>query len=934
MGQIEFIDEHGSFRMEQPQNISYLYFPIAGEHEGGAAGMKSSLTPLLLGDAKKDQNTFLLEPVSAENLHNNRSTRNFWCRFLDGQKGAAWSAAGVSAEQEAERGTKLEEQTELLAGFMWQTIKRQSRKYGLSSEITSFVPTEYPDTEAMIVTVKNTGSEERIFIPMAAIPMYARSADNIRDHRHVTSLLHRTKTSDYGVEITPTLTFDERGHKKNRVTYYVYGAGENGVLPVGTVPAVEDFIGEGGSFTHPEAVYGELRLSPAGTHLDGYETVGALVFPECCLKAGEEAKFLICMGIDHAEAAKCFLWADWQASLEKTKYYWREQVNVRFHTRDKRRDSYLCWIAFQPLLRRIYGCSFLPHHDYGKGGRGWRDLWQDCLSLLLMNPANVREMLLSNFGGVRMDGSNATIIGAKAGEFVADRNNITRVWMDHGFWPLHTTNFYIQQTGDLGLLWEEAAYFKDAQAVRGTKKDMLWEDSCGTKQKSEDGALYFGTVLEHILIQNLTAFYDVGEHNRIRLRGADWNDALDMAAERGESVAFTYAYAGNLGTLCELLEEAKCLGRGQVWLAKELDVLLMGGVCTYAEKAGTEKEKLSSDLWTLYGNIAAKQELLSAYCESVLHHCSGEKKEYQIDCLISVLRGMEQWLKETLRREEWLGGCNVPGFFNGYYDNSGRRVEQNEAGYIRMMLTSQVFAVMSGTADERQVAELVQAADAYLYRTELGGYRLNTDFGEVKEDLGRMFGFAYGQKENGAVFSHMAVMFGNALYQRGFAKEGYKALHTLCRQAEEISCSRIYPGIPEYFNDRGRGMYHYLTGAASWYLMTELTEMFGIKGSFGDLVLAPKLMEEQFDENGCASAEIVFAGRKLKVVYCLTDMENGAETGNTEDAESCRQDSLQVLSVTAHGKQMSNRIPRTEIESWDRNEQHEIRAVLAKLVIT
>lgn len=40
-----------------------------------------------------------------------------------------------------------------------------------------------------------------------------------------------------------------------------------------------------------------------------------------------------------------------------------------------------------------------------------------------------------------------------------------------------------------------------------------------------------------------------------------------------------------------------------------------------------------------------------------------------------------------------------------------------------------------------------------------------------------MFGFAYGEKENGAVFSHMAVMFANALYKRGFVKEGHRALN-------------------------------------------------------------------------------------------------------------------------------------------------------------
>ena len=60
MGRIEFTDCHGSFRISNPQNISYLYFPVAGE---GALSIRSSLTPQLGGDAKRDQNTFLLEPL-------------------------------------------------------------------------------------------------------------------------------------------------------------------------------------------------------------------------------------------------------------------------------------------------------------------------------------------------------------------------------------------------------------------------------------------------------------------------------------------------------------------------------------------------------------------------------------------------------------------------------------------------------------------------------------------------------------------------------------------------------------------------------------------------------------------------------------------------------------------------------------------------------
>ena len=85
----------------------------------------------------------------------------------------------------------------------------------------------------------------------------------------------------------------------------------------------------------------------------------------------------------------------------------------------------------------------------------------------MMEPEGVRTQLYNNFGGVRIDGSNATIIGKEPGEFIADRNQIARVWMDHGVWPFLTTELYINQSGDLEFLLERASYFKDAQAARG-----------------------------------------------------------------------------------------------------------------------------------------------------------------------------------------------------------------------------------------------------------------------------------------------------------------------------------------------------------------------------------------------------------------------------------------------------------------------------------
>jgi cellobiose phosphorylase len=59
-------------------------------------------------------------------------------------------------------------------------------------------------------------------------------------------------------------------------------------------------------------------------------------------------------------------------------------------------------------------------------------------------------------------------------------------------------------------------------------------------------------------------------------------------------------------------------------------------------------------------------------------------------------------------------------------------------------------------------------------------------------------------------------------------------------------------------------MYPFLTGSASWYLLTLLTEVFGVKGRLGDLVLAPRFAARQSDK---ASVSIRFAGKALEIEY-------------------------------------------------------------------
>ncbi len=846
MGKIQFSGVDGTFTMEQPEDYSNLYFPIAGEK-----GIKSSVTPVLGGDSKIDQETFLLEPVSVENLHSNRGSRNFWFE-VDGI--GAWSATGACAEAEMDKFTPRQDASNLQAGLMWHTINRKSHKYQLASQITSFVPLE-ANVELMHVEIMNTADTSCMLTPVAAIPIYGRSADNVRDHRHVTSLLHRIATQEYGVTVKPTMSFDERGHRKNHQIYFALGVSGEGKAPAAFYPTVEQFIGEGGTYTHPRAVLEQNPGVGAGTQIEGKEAFGGIRFDKIILQPGQKTDYLVILGVTEDEEQLEEIVRTFDSTqkvmdaLRAVQEYWQNRVNVKYHTGSKEFDNFLRWVSFQPMLRRIYGCSFLPHHDYGRGGRGWRDLWQDCLSLLIMDPSGVRQMILDNFGGVRIDGTNATIIGVKPGEFIADRNNITRVWMDHGVWPFMTTKLYIDQTGDIEILLERAPYFKDKQCKRGTTTDSRWKDKYGMQQKTVNGDIYYGTVLEHLLLQHLCAFYEVGEHNHILLRGADWNDALDMANKHGESVAFTCAYAGNLKQIAECLQMLrKKTGIKTIEILEETRILLSG------------REEL-------YEDVQEKRKLLENYLILCRHNISGKKVQIPIEDIIEVLRRKAGWMMEHIRRSEWIQGENAEGWFNSYYDDHKKKVEGFFDSGVRMMLTGQVFAIMSHTANQEQIESICRSADHYLYAKEAGGYRLNTNFHEQKFDLGRMFGFAYGEKENGAVFSHMTVMYANALYQRGFVKEGYKALQTLADTALDFNTSKIYPGIPEYFNAQGRGLYHYLTGAASWYMLTMVTEVFGVRGKFADLIIQPKLVKEQFDENGSASVKLYFANKEIEVVY-------------------------------------------------------------------
>lgn len=789
------------------KNLGY-YFPLFN-----LKGLRSSITPYLGGDLKLDHHHYLLEPTTEVDLYQNMTSRNIIVYvddkpyFLNGQ---------TAHQQEDEITTEV--------GLLYQKVTRKSD--AMTFVVTSYVA-QHDHVELHEVILTNPLDHPVVLSVTTAIPIYGRSADNLRDHRHVTSLLSRIQTSSFGIFNQPTLSFDERGHKINHHIYSIQAASDQLTIK-GFIPVLDDFVA-GGSLHHPRGLH---NLKPAGYQTEGYEAMGAIQFEPITLNPHQSVSIYVGLGIHEKKSvAKSMMkYLNTQAfheELSRVQRFFNDYVSgLSFHIANQAISNNLSWVVLQPMLRRYFGNSYLPHHDYGRGGKGWRDLWQDLLALIMMNDDSVKDLLLNNFLGIRIDGSNATIIGDRPGEFKADRNMITRVWSDHGAWPLLTVKMYIDETGDRDFLMKKQGYFQD-QFTHYTKKTRPYTSS---RLLNRDQTPYQGTILEHLLLQNLVGHHNIGAHGFVKLEDADWNDGLDMAHDLGETVAFTHMYANNLLELADMIDH---LAEPTVTVFKEMRLLLED----HAD--------------------------LHHYFDTVLSF-SGETMVLPKRELISTLRKLATSRIDHLRQSGYMNDR-----FISYFNNDGVNADTEKT----MNLTGQAMALLSHTPTDEQAKHVAITTKSMLFDRRRGGYALNTNYKKILTNMGRAYGFAYGHKENGAVFSHMVMMYAYGLYRYHLSHEGREAWFTLLNRAMDQR-AHLLVGIPEYFTDRGIGMYPYLTGSASWLLKLLRTEVFGVHMRYGKLYLEPQLIKDDFIRHKASITTYLF-GTLTTITYHRLSSGNG-----------------------------------------------------------
>lgn len=793
----------GTIQKMNLKGLTGYYFPLFNK-----TGLMSYITPTLSGDIKLDYHHYVTEPFSEKDLVNSLFSRNV-IFYVDGKP---YHLNGNSFLQQNDA-------LDLVVGPLYQIVTRKNKK--LTLKTTSFIVNEDP-IEVHQIEVTNQSSKPFQLEILTASPLYGRSADNLRDHRHVTSLLNRVLVKPNLIEMKPTLSFDERGHKPNDV-FYGFHAQSNDLFVGAYYPTLDDFIGRGNLlFPKPQ------NPSKVGDTINGYEAMGAIQFKPITVNPLQT--ITLYMGFSASTEGNLERYNNhlnpqgFEKAFNESKAYWLDEVSrLQFSYSNKAKTELLDMVAIQPILRRFFGNSYMPHHDYGKGGKGWRDLWQDLLSLIMYNDPTVKDALINNFAGIRIDGSNATIIGSRKGEFKADRNNIVRVWSDHGAWPIVTTSMYIHETGDLDFLWLQTPYFDDqfTHYTKKTKKNYPKDYVLRV-----DNSPYTGTIFEHLLLENVIAILNIGEQGFLKLEDADWNDGLDMATKKGETLAFTHFYANNLRTLAEFLEEANI-----------------------------EKVQLFKSLADLALSIH-KDANLEAFLDQVSEF---DGKTIMVDSK-ALIKALKEKSKAMIKHLESFG-VHPSGALQSYIDNDGIFLDRTDT----LSLTGQAMALLSETVSLKRAKQIASVTKAHLFDKTIGGYKLNSDFNEVKLNMGRAYGFAYGHKENGAMFSHMAVMYAYGLYQYNLVNYGHEAIEALMNRSIHPK-SNMLAGIPEYFTPKGEGKYSYLTGSASWLLKLLRTEVFGIQMHLGTLILNPKLMKSDFID-GVAYIDTYLFGQKRRITY-------------------------------------------------------------------
>ena len=754
-------------------------------------------------------------------------------------------------------------------GLGYVNFYGSSKKLNLDVKTTIFVPLEEM-AELWLVDITNNSKKDKVIDFIPTVPIYGGSRAYVEYHRDVVRLYNKSEVKN-SIKILPGLEWIEGSTDSSDICYFMSAETQTGKKGNRFYSDRETFLGPNNMWLKPDSILNDIAPQK---QCYGKEAVGAIEFKKIKIPAGKTVSFVVINGItftgskDADKLIKKYSYKNAVKAFDDLNKYWQERASrVQITTANKEFDNlWNNWWCYQLSMRYWFGNTAHPQTDYGSDFAGWRDFWQDMMAATVIDPKGLEERTMKTLEGIRLDGTNATRFFARTKEFGSDEVN--GLWCDHPYWTAQTVMILANFLGDKKFLFRDGiGYFKDCYQNRGESKNDKWKKGYIENQKTTSGKKYTGTVIEHMLVQVETMFYDVGNNNLLKQKRADWNDAVDQV--KGENVTFSFALAQNCNEIADLLEKtANDLNIKEIEVFAELADLIQN----FDDKAK---------------DIPAKQRqaVLAKYLSKVNDAISGKKVKVKISKILKDLRTKAQFVIDNANKKAFNGY-----YYSGYIFADGKPVDTiwNKSALnkknptsndFEMMLMPQTWSLVSGGAKKIGAEQtVIDSVFKYLFDKTTGALKLNYPaYTKFNKTIGRITGFAPGTKENNALFSHANLFFVWALIKQGMPDLAYKVFSGINPLNHEHEIIRTGPWIPEYYisndnpNIAGRGEYPVLTGSCAWTRYAFQNFFFGVKGVFEGLSIDPHLPANK-DFQNCklfikfrnANYDISFENSKLK----------------------------------------------------------------------
>ncbi len=243
--------------------------------------------------------------------------------------------------------------------------------------------------------------------------------------------------------------------------------------------------------------------------------------------------------------------------------------------------------------------------------------------------------------------------------------------------------------------------------------------------------------------------------------------------------------------------------------------------------------------------VSAWLSLASAYslniwceiCETYLNYSADDPH-------IVEYRQAAATINQAVNQHLWAGNWYGRGI-----TDQGKIFGTAEDSEGRIYLNPQSWAILSGAADQQQIAAMNNAIAEQL-QTPFGLMMLAPSYTQMREDIGRLTQKYPGVAENGSIYNHAAIFYVFSLYQIGQAEQAFSIIEQMLPNHQDVEQRQQLPSfIPNYY----RGAYHQLpemagrssqlfnTGTVAWLYRCLIEEFCGLKGIAGALYIEPKL---------------------------------------------------------------------------------------------